>query len=302
MAVPDFQTLMLPVLETVPETEISVGDLVEAISNKVNLSDEDRIERIPSGKISRISSRVQWAGTYLVKAGLLERPRRGYLKITTQGKDTLKEKPPRIDINFLNRFESFKVFREASGSANENEENKSADENKKTPEDLIGESYSLIEKTAREEILDMILNSSPQFFERVLLDLFQAMGYGGRGKATHVGKSGDGGIDGIIDEDPLGLEKIYLQAKRYAVENKISIDQIRSFAGSLDEQGATKGIFVTTSSFVSNAYEYAKRSPKSLILIDGNELTSLMYEYDVGVRTVQTIKIKKPDIDYFEDL
>ena len=128
------------------------------------------------------------------------------------------------------------------------------------------------------------------------------MGYGGRGKATHVGKSGDGGIDGIIDEDPLGLEKIYLQAKRYAADNKITIDQIRSFSGSLDDIRAKKGIFVTTSSFVASAREYAERSPKSLILIDGDELTSLMYQYDVGVRTIQTIKIKKPDMDYFEGL
>ena len=129
------------------------------------------------------------------------------------------------------------------------------------------------------------------------------MNYGGRGgQSTHVGKTGDGGIDGIINEDPLGLEKIYLQAKRYAPENKINIDQIRSFAGSLDERRARKGIFVTTSSFVSSAYDYAEKSPKSLVLIDGDELTRLMYQYDVGVRIVQTIKLKKPDIDYFEEL
>jgi restriction system protein len=173
----------------------------------------------------------------------------------------------------------------------------------KTPEDLIGQAYASFEQSSRDEILEYILKSSPQFFERLILDLFQAMNYGGRGgQSTHVGKTGDGGIDGIINEDPLGLEKIYLQAKRYAPENKINIDQIRSFAGSLDERRARKGIFVTTSSFVSSAYDYAEKSPKSLVLIDGEELTRLMYEYDVGVRTVQTIKLKKADIDYFEEL
>jgi restriction system protein len=171
-----------------------------------------------------------------------------------------------------------------------------------TPEDLISGAYTSYEKTTRDEIIDLILNSSPAFFERLIIDLFKAMGYGGKGKTTHMGKSGDGGIDGIIDEDPLGLEKIYLQAKRYSPENKIQIDQIRSFSGTLVEQGARKGIFVTTSSFVSSAFDYVERIPQSMILIDGNKLTKLMYEYDVGVRTVDTIKLKKADIDYFEEL
>lgn len=295
---------MLPVLETVSDSELSVGDLVEKISNKINLSDEDRSERIPSGKISKISSRVQWAGTYLVKAGLLERPKRGHLKITAIGHDALMSNPVRIDINYLNRYDSFKVFRERDEGSTEEQDNAKLQniQEQKTPEDVIGAAYQQVERAVRDEILEAILKSSPQFFEKLILDLFYAMGYGGRGKRTHVGKTGDGGIDGIIDEDPLGLEKIYLQAKRYASENKISIDQIRSFSGSLDDMRAKKGIFVTTSSFVASAYEYVERSPKNLILIDGNELTRLMYEYDVAVRVEQTIKIKKPDMDYFEEI
>lgn len=303
MAIPDFQTVMLPLLEEVNNGAQHIVDLVAKISSKFNLSDEEKSERIPSGKISKISSRTQWAGTYLFKAGLLQRPKRGYLEITERGKEVLTKKPPKIDIRFLEQFEQFIKFREINRSSEADVENEHIISNTtKTPEDIIDDAFKKIESQTRDEILDMILKSTPQFFERLILDLFQAMGYGSRGKSEHVGKSGDGGIDGIINEDKLGLDKVYLQAKRYAPENKVPIDQIRSFAGSLDEKGSRKGIFVTTSSFVSSAYEYAERSPKSIVLIDGEELTRLMYEYDVGVRTVQTINLKRPDIDYFEDI
>ncbi|QQG35364.1 MAG: restriction endonuclease [Micavibrio aeruginosavorus] len=304
MAVPDYQSLMLPVLRVVAKKEISVPDLVEFISDNLHLSEEDRQQRLPSGQMTTISNRVQWAGTYMVKAGLLERPGRGMLKITSAGVDVLNENPERIDIKYLEKYDSFKDFRvKQKGKDEEVSSVKASNSNiQRTPEDIIGQAYNGFEQSTRDDLLEQILKSSPRFFERLILDVFQAMGYGGRGEIIHFGKSGDGGIDGIINEDPLGLEKIYLQAKRYAHENKINIDQIRSFAGSLDEQGARKGIFVTTSSFVASAYEYAKRSPKSLILIDGEELSKLMYEYDVGVRVVQTIKLKKPDIDYFEEL
>lgn len=304
MAVPDFQTLMLPVLEEVSKSESSISDLVVSVSDMLNLSDEDKTQKLPSGQMSTIANRVHWAGTYLVKAGLLERPRRGTLKITATGLDVLRnKKPERVDIKFLENYEKFREFRsKRKDKQNMSEQIISNSNIRETPEDLIGTAYETFEQSTRDDLLEQILGASPKFFERLILDVFQAMGYGGRGDVIHVGKSGDGGIDGVINEDPLGLEKIYLQAKRYAPDNKINIDQIRSFAGSLDEQGARKGIFVTTSSFVSSAYDYAERSPKSLILIDGEELSKLMYEYDVGVRTTQTIKLKRPDIDYFEEL
>jgi restriction system protein len=305
MAIPDFQTLMLPVLKEISHAEQKTDGLVDKLSDQFNLSEEERNERLPSGAMTTIRNRIHWSATYLVKAGLLERPQRGMVKITELGARTLAKNPPRIDIKFLEQFEGFQKFRFKQNTKNHNQEDEREiiAETQKTPEDLIGHAYKSFEQSTRDEILDLILKSSPQFFERLILDLFQAMNYGGRGgQGTHVGKTGDGGIDGIIDEDPLGLEKIYLQAKRYAPENKITIDQIRSFAGSLDEKRARKGIFVTTSSFVSSAFDYAKNSPKSLVLIDGEELTRLMYEYDVGVRTVETVKLKKPDIDYFEEL
>lgn len=307
MTVPDFQTLMLPVLKIVSSKDCDATEVTEKISNEFNLSDEDRNQKIPSGTMFTIRNRVQWALTYLTKAELAERPHRGIFRITDIGKSALSANPKKIDMKFLEQYEGYLAFKLKSKMKDNNqsyEDDKSTiASTQKTPEDLIGQAYESFEQSSRDEILDYILSSSPQFFERLILDLFQAMNYGGRGgKSTHVGKTGDGGIDGIINEDPLGLEKIYLQAKRYAADNKINIDQIRSFAGSLDERKARKGIFVTTSSFVSSAYAYAESSPKSLVLIDGEELTRLMYEYDVGVRTVQTIKLKKPDMDYFEEL
>ena len=300
MAVPDYQTLMLPVLEDVAKKATDAPSLINRISDLYNLSQDEREQLLPSKKDTTISNRVRWAATYLAKAGLLERPERGRLQITELGKKVIKSNPGKIDNNFLDQFEDFRIFRNKQDISNSNTQ--TTLQSSQTPEDLISNAYANLEQAVRDEILENITKSSPLFFERLILDLFKAMGYGSRGESAHVGKTGDGGIDGIINEDPLGLEKVYLQAKRYAPDNKISVDQIRSFAGSLDERGARKGIFVTTSSFATPAHDYAERSPKSLVLIDGDELTSLMYEYDVGVRTVQTIKIKKPDIDYFEDL
>lgn len=299
MSVPDFQTIMLPLLKVVSDGEKSVNEATDIVANGFLLSEDDMAELIPSGKQTVIRNRTQWAATYLSKAGLLERPRRGYLKITLEGKKALDTNPKFINIDFLQRYESFRKFKEGSQNLNDNDTSTVSEE---TPEDLISAAYKKYAETTKDELLELILKSSPTFFEHLIIDLFKAMGYGGRGKTTHVGKSGDGGVDGIINEDPLGLEKIYLQAKRYSPENKIQIDQLRSFCGTLSERGANKGIFVTTSTFVSSAHEYVQRVPQSMILIDGPELTRLLYEYDVGVRTAEVIKLKKPDIDYFEDL
>ncbi|MBX2835139.1 MAG: restriction endonuclease [Micavibrio sp.] len=302
MSVPDFQILMLPLLKSVEHTEKSVSEYTDYLSKEFDLSDKEKELTIPSGKQTLIRNRAQWAATYLVKAGLLERHKRGFIRITLEGKKTLEKKLSKIDIEYLMNYEDFKNFKNTSEQDSsdpvENDQNTASS----TPEDLIATAYKSYEKTTRDEIIELILNSSPAFFERLIIDLFKAMGYGGKGKTTHVGKSGDGGIDGIINEDPLGLEKIYLQAKRYAPENKIQIDAIRSFSGTLVEQGASKGIFVTTSAFVASAFDYAERIPQSMILIDGNMLTKLMYQYDVGVRIVDTIKLKKVDIDYFEEV
>ena len=299
MPVPDYQSLMHPLLELVNTADKSVSQYVDGLADKFDLTEEEKEETIPSGGQSLIRNRAQWAATYLVKAGLLERPERGVLSITKSGKELIGQNISKIDNELLGKYEGFKNFRNASEQDNSQEVELKSNS---TPEDLISSAYKSYQTNTKQEVLDLILDSSPLFFERLIIDLFKAMGYGGRGKSTHMGKSGDGGIDGIIDEDPLGLEKIYLQAKRYSPDNKIQIDQIRSFSGSLVEQGANKGIFVTTSSFVNSAYGYANKIPQSLVLIDGNELTKLMYQYDVGVRTVETVRLKKADIDYFEEV
>ena len=302
MGVPDFQSLMLPLMEICADSDQEVQSYVNKLANKFNLTEEERSQTIPSGKQTVIKNRAQWAATYLSKAGLLKRPKTGVIAITEAGLGVLKTNPDRIDINYLMNFESFRKFKTRRNQANDSNDKAEQSTDEATPEDLISKAFENYEQTTKDEILELILGCSPAFFEILIIDLFKSMGYGGKGKSTHIGKSGDGGIDGIIDEDPLGLEKIYLQAKRYAPENKINIDQIRSFSGSLHEQGARKGIFVTTSSFVSSAYEYADRNPQSIILIDGEQLTQLMYQYDVGVRTVDTIRLKKPDADYFEEV
>lgn len=303
MSVPDYQTLMLPLLESVRDGDKSVSEYVEELSERFNLSEDEKNLTIPSGSQTLIRNRAQWAATYLVKAGLLSRPRRGVVSITDSGRKIANSNISLIDNNYLMKFEGFRDFKNTSSQTDSDEViNDNSLDSSATPEDLIAKAYANYQAATKQEILDLILSSTPLFFERLIIDLFKAMGYGGRGKSTHMGKSGDGGIDGIIDEDPLGLEKIYLQAKRYAPENKIQIDQIRSFSGTLVEQSANKGIFVTTSSFVSSAYEYAERIPQSLVLIDGDKLTKLMYQYDVGVRTVETVRLKKVDVDYFEEV
>lgn len=307
MPIPDYQEVMLPLLKRLGETDlISIREITKTLSSDFLLTEEERSETLKDGRTRKIESKVGWACTYLAQAGLIYRPKRGFVAISDLGKNVLNEKLNRIDNKYLMKYESFRSFINRVRTPQERNENAldSTLENftSQTPEDIIYDSFDKIQTATRNELLESIIKSTPVFFERLILDLFQAMGYGVNGKIIHSGKTGDGGIDGIIDEDPLGLDKIYLQAKRYSPDNKIGIEQIRSFAGSLDERGAHKGIFVTTSAFVQNAYDYADRSPKSLVLIDGELLTNLMYKYGIGLRVVDTLHLKKIDSDYFEEL
>jgi restriction system protein len=239
----------------------------------------------------------------MVQAGLLQRPRRGIIVATDRGRKTLKDFPDRIDNDVLCRFPEFLKFRERSrvkAMATDGEPvllPMSAD--KDTPEERIEAAYEELNSTLREELLSRITKADPTFFEHLIIDLMIAMGYGGPGSGHHLGKTSDGGIDGIVNEDPLGLNFVFLQAKRYAPGSGIGVDKIREFAGSLDERGAVKGVFVTTSHFAPQAKAYAERSHKRLILIDGEELTRLLVRYGVGVRTSRTIELKRVDQDYF---
>ena len=303
MPIPDYQTLMRPVLSIAADGVIPIRQCVERISDQFHLTDEERAELIPSGKDLTIANRVRWAAFYMVKAGLLVRPKRGYIEVTDRGKTALQEYPERIDNTVLKQYEGFQDFMNSSSTSSEQNSQLSETEltqSKATPDERIDRAFEEMNTALRDELINRITSSDPKFFEQLIIDLMLAMGYGGSGSSQHLGKTNDGGVDGIINEDPLGLDIVFLQAKRYAPGNVIGVDKIREFAGSLDEKGAVKGVFVTTSHFAQQAKAYAERSPKRLILIDGEELTRLMVRYRVGVRTFRKIELKKLDLDYFE--
>lgn len=301
MPIPDYQTLMLPILHLAAEREVPTKECVDLIAERFGLSQDERQKLLPSGKQTMISNRVHWAASYLVQAGLLKRPRRGVIVATNVGCQVLGQNLERIDNSFLAKFDSFRQFKQRSGQTRENEDIYQADIEtaSATPEEKIDIAYQVMNSTLRDELLIRLASSDPTFFEHLIIDLMIAMGYGGAGSGRHLGKTSDGGVDGVINEDPLGLNIVFLQAKRYAVDNVIGVDKIREFAGSLDEKGAIKGVFVTTSRFAPQAKAYAERSPKRIILIDGENLTQLLVTYGVGVRTFRTIELKKIDSDYF---
>jgi len=305
MRVPDYQTLMLPVLRTAESGEVRIGFIIEQLANEFNLSEEERAELLPSGKWPKFSNRVHWAKTYLVKAGLLQSTRRGHVKITDRGLAVLAEKPARIDNEYLSQFEEFREFRQRSRGATDVApvEGVALESEIQTPDEIIRQAQQRIELALAKELLDRILNSSPAFFEEVMVNLLVAMGYGGsiENAGRALGRSGDGGVDGVIDQDLLGLDRVYVQAKRYAVDRPVSASEIRDFFGSLDTFRANKGVFVTTSKFSQPAQEAAEKMSKRLVLIDGDRLAALMIRHNVGVRVEQTIHLKKIDEDFFPE-
>jgi restriction system protein len=310
MTIPDYQTLMRPVLEFAAQGEKSVRDCIAGLADKLGLNQDERSELLPSGKQAVFANRVHWAKTYLVQAGLLEVTRRAHFRLTPRGSDVLARRRDKVDNDFLMQFAEFREFRARSRSRTGDGSERISEVlplrelvPASTPEDRIEAAYTEITNELRIALLDGVMKGAPQFFEKVVVDLLTSMGYGGsRANAgRRVGKTADGGIDGIINEDPLGLDIVYLQAKRYAPGNTVGVDKVREFAGSLVERGATKGVFVTTSHFAPAAKAYAERIPQRLILIDGDELTRLMVQYGVGVRTERTIELRKLDLGYFDE-
>lgn len=302
MQIPDYQTIMLPLLEVLSDGKIyTTRELIEALSAKFRLGDEERKELLPSGQQPIFDNRVGWARTYLKKAGLVESDKRGTQKISAKGLEVLKKKPSRIDVAYLEQFPEFIEFRTIKNAVGDESETIEQRANK-TPEELLESNFTSIQVDLAHDLLDKIKNCTPEFFEKLVVDLVVAMGYGGSrldaGKA--VGKSGDGGIDGIIKEDRLGLDTIYIQAKRW--EASVPLKEVRDFTGALLAKGAHKGIFVTTSQFSKDAYEHANsvKQPK-IVLIDGSALVSLMIELGIGVSAQKTYKISKIDSDYFEE-
>ena len=305
MAVPDYQSLMLPVLLASTIGEVRIGDAVDRLADQLNLTPEDRAQLLPSGKQTLLGNRIHWAKTYLTKSGLLESTRRGHFKITQRGLQVIASHPSRIDNEFLNQFAEFRQFKEKS--ANDAAQGAQLIEpplisRTETPDEAMRAAHKQVETSLGQDLLDRIRSAPPAFFERLIVNLLLAMGYGGSaadaGRA--IGRSGDDGVDGVIDQDALGLDRVYIQAKRYAAGNSIGAGAIRDFFGSLDRHKATKGLFVTTSTFSPSAKETTEFLSKRIVLIDGENLAKLMIRYNVGCRIEEVLHIKKVDEDFFE--
>ena len=300
MAIPDFQTLMKPVL-ILSQEEQKFSESVDKISDEFSLSREDREERIPSGKQTTIGNRIAWAVSYLKQAGLIERKKRGFFSIAEAGKKVLAENPDRIDIAYLQRFPSFVNFRTRKKESDSRTGGQTTGEaTSLTPSESIEAVYLELRRSVESELLDRILQETPEFFENLVVELLTAMGYGREGYlAESVGKSGDGGIDGIIHQDALGLDAVYIQAKRYDPSSSVGRQDIQKFVGALSGRSATKGIFITTSSYSRNVGEYLKTVQQRIKTIDGNQLVELMIRHGVGVREEETFTTYRIDEDFF---
>jgi len=279
------------------ENEHSIKEAYESLANRFELTPDDKNELLPSGTQNVYKNRIGWARTYLKKAGLLDSPKRGYLKITNRGKELLNKNLSRIDNQLLKQFDEFNEFQQRSKDIKE--ENEIDEEYERTPEERLESAIDELNQNLSTELLDSLSSASPNFFENVVVELLVKMGYGGSRKEAGqvVGRSGDGGIDGIIKEDKLGLDIIYIQAKKW--ENVVSRPEIQKFVGALQGRRAKKGIFITTSRFSKEATEYVEMIDNKVILIDGAELTKLMIENEVGVTRISTHYVRRLDSDYF---
>jgi len=298
MAIPGFQTIMLPLLKFLgDQQEHSLGETTTAISDEFNLDEQERKELLPSGRYPVIRNRVGWAKHYMAKAGLIEVTRRAHFRISERGLKVLRDKPERIDVKFLQQFPEFVEFRSIRKDKSK-AEIKMEDESE-TPEEALESAYERLRSDLEAELLDHVKALSPELFERLVVELLLKMGYGGsrQDAGQAIGKSGDGGIDGIIKEDRLGLDVIYIQAKKW--DSTVGRPEIQKFAGALQGNRAKKGIFITTADFSSKAVDYASRIESKIVLIGGNRLTQLMFDNGLGVSTIGSYEVKKLDSDYF---
>lgn len=303
MAIPDYQSCMLPLLEFASdEQDHKVSEAVEALSDLFGLTPSERTALLPSGGQQIFHNRIGWARSYMKKAGLLDSPKRGLFRITERGLSVIAQKPDRIDVKFLEQFPEFIAFRESGKNDGSYSSPSNVGPAEITPEETLELAYQNLRKEIAQEVLSRILSCSPTFFENLVVELLVKMGYGGsRADAgERIGQSGDGGIDGIIKEDKLGLDVIYIQAKRW--QGTVGRPEIQKFVGALQGQRARKGVFITTSSFTSDAIDYAGKIDTKVVLIDGKMLSGLMIDFDVGVSASATYVIKKIDSDYFEEI
>jgi len=304
MAIPDYETLMLPLLSKLAGGETFVlKEVMAELANVFELTPDERAQLLPSGGTLTFASRVGWAKTYLKKAGLVQQPKRGLVQITDQGRSVLARKPTRIDAKFLEQFPAFLEFRNGSQGRSDlaGAEEVLPLSSDLTPDEVIDAAYQRSMLALADEVLERVKGCSSIYFERLVVQLLIKMGYGGSreeaGRA--VGRSGDGGIDGIINEDRLGLDAIYLQAKRW--EGVVGRPEIMKFVGALAGQRANKGVFITTSWFTQEAKDYAGSSQYKVVLIDGERLAGLMIEHGLGVSVVATYLIKRIDSDFFSE-
>jgi restriction system protein len=309
MPIPDFQTLMLPTLQYLSQRQATTAEVVDALATKYALTEEERHELLPSGRQSKIANRSHWSLAYLNKAGLIVRVARGVYEISALGREFLVKTPERITIAMLSKFPDFAALRGAtSGSDVTSSETASEAPTVISPQsDTLEEQLEATDRELKAELAAALLvrlrSLSPMAFEQLIVDLLVKIGYGGsrREAAKRLGRTGDGGIDGVIREDALGLDAVYVQAKRYAEDNTVGAPAIQGFAGALLGHGATKGVFVTTSRFTQQAQQAATvYKGHRIILIDGVELARLMIEYEVGVRTVQTIRVQRIDLEAYD--
>lgn len=300
MNIPSYQKMMLPLLKFAKDKkEHSISEAVDQIANKFNLSKEERTEILPSGQKTYLRNRVGWAKTYLQKACLLESTRRGHFKITERGLEVLEQNPSEIDVTFLKQFPEFIEFIARKYGGTLRPESEELD-TQQTPEEVLESAYQTIQTDLAQELLATAKECSPKFFERLVVKLLVKMGYGGSRKdaGKAIGQTGDEGIDGLIKEDSLGLDVIYIQAKRWT-KRPVGSPEIRDFVGALEGRKARKGIFITTSTFTDDARKFASQISAKVVLIDGNQLAQLMIEHDIGVSSVETYEVKKIDSDYF---
>lgn len=299
MPIPDYQDCMLPLLEAVGDgTDFHLRAVTQRVADHFSLTDAERVETLPSGQQPVIANRVAWAKTYLKKAGLLAQPARGVVRITPEGKAVLAEKPPRIDNAFLKRFPSFTDF---YGRTTPEPDGTEPPADAATPEETLEAASLALRNALADELIEKVMSCTPHFFERLVVELLVAMGYGGSladaGQA--IGRSGDGGIDGIIKEDKLGLDVVCVQAKRW--EGTVGSREIRDFVGGMETYRSRKGVLITTSGFSKDAREYVKQIERRVVLIDGRRLAELMIDHGVGVATARTFAVHKIDLDYFDE-
>ncbi|MEI8020682.1 MAG: restriction endonuclease [Schlesneria sp.] len=304
MTIPDFQTVMLPLLETLKDGNVwRMNEVTEHLARQFSLTDEERNAMLPSGQAPLFANRVAWAKTHMKAAGLIDNPNRGRVSISDRGLSVLAKKPEAINMKFLKQFEEYNEF--TSNKKTAVLETSATPENDslqvRPPLELLEESFGILQEALKDELLTRLKNGSPAFFERAVLKLLSAMGYGITGGAQLTGQPGDGGIDGVIFEDKLGLDIVCVQAKRYA-EASVGRPAIQQFSGSMDGYKAKKRVILTTSSFSKEAIAFVDRiEGKRVILIDGEQLAQLMIQHNVGVTTNKTYEVKVLSGDFFDE-